>query len=255
MANHTGPSSQTDLFTTWVQTRCKTGHGSHIWFQISMFLSRIYVWQRQLCLYHMTLGQVSITLHGTHRVPLKDCDREQVTIRVQMAWSYSLSTCWGDSGKRTPGSREGLAETLAQGSQETSKWPSWLRVPRHVVYLHFTSSWTIKSGSWGTCGTELVMKCGNPPLPRCWQHLHRAQAAGVQGYTNRFRHNFKHMLTTIIILCTSLPFDRETKALNGVIHGSPIQCWWRLTEVNVYRIIESFWFLNCVPKEPHLRVF
>lgn len=103
-ASHTGPSFQTALFTIRAQTRWRTGHGSHIWFPISRFLSHIQKWQRHLCLHHTTLGQVPITLHGTHRVPLKDRDREQDTITVQMARSYSLSTCWG--GLRKEDARE-----------------------------------------------------------------------------------------------------------------------------------------------------
>lgn len=71
------------------------------------------------------------------RVPLKDWDTEQVTITVQVARRNSLSTCWEDSGKRMPGSREGQffwQRPPPLGIQYTSKLlSSWLQVLRHTV--------------------------------------------------------------------------------------------------------------------------
>ena len=139
------------------------------------------------------LGQVPITLHGTHSVSLKACDREKVTVAVHTARSYSLPTCWGDSGKRMPGSREGqfFWQRPPLGIWDTFKWLSCLWVPRHTVYSHLASSCTIGLG-------KTLFQVVGVPTAESWQWSvetllcagassspHHAQAARVWGYLQR----------------------------------------------------------------------
>lgn len=138
-ASQTGCLFQTALFTMWAQIRCRTGHKNRAWIPISTFLSCIYKWQKHFLsndtwsVHQVTWDQKSPFV----RLP-------QVTVIVQVARSYSLSTHLVDSGKVMSGSREGSFSWQRhplQEIQDISKYlPSWSQAPRHAAYLHLTSS-------------------------------------------------------------------------------------------------------------------
>lgn len=138
-ASQTGCLFQTALFTMWAQIRCRTGHKNRVWIPISTFLSCIYKWQKHFVsndtwsVHQVTWDQKSPFV----RLP-------QVTVIVQVARSYSLSTHLVDSGKVMSGSREGSFSWQRhplQEIQDISKYlPSWSQAPRHAAYLHLTSS-------------------------------------------------------------------------------------------------------------------
>lgn len=166
--------------------------------------------------------------HVGGRVPLKDCDREQVTITVQVARSYSLSTCWGDLGKDTWEQRRSIFLAETSTVQDTPKrLSSWLCVPRHTIYLHLISSWTIGAGKTlhRSLG-YLQHRAGDEVQKRSSaQGLHCAQSARVQGYVQQCTAS-----STISSTCwqqpppsnTSHPFSGGTKALNTIIPGPPM---------------------------------
>lgn len=139
-ASQTDCLFQTALFTTWAQTRRRTGHENHIWIPKSTFLSCIYKWQMHF------LSKYTWT--STHQVMWDQKSPSvrlpQVTIIVQVARSYSLSIHLVDSRETMSGSREGQFSWQIpplQEIQDTSKClPSWPQVPRHAAHSHLTSS-------------------------------------------------------------------------------------------------------------------